>query len=69
MWGDPGYKETTLGNIKLHLRKYGPHEIHGSGFVDFFWKAMQKHLKKSLRGRCTKKKVKKKLTSVICMYV
>ena len=48
MWGDPGYKETTLGNIKLHLRKYGPHEIHGSGFVDFFWKAMQKHLKKSL---------------------
>ena len=55
MWGDPGYKETTLGNIKLHLRKYGPHEIHGSGFVDFFEKLYKNIFKKSLRGRCTKK--------------
>ena len=55
MWGDPGYKETTLGNIKLLLRKYGPHEIHGSGFVDFFGKAMQKHLKKVLVKALTSK--------------
>ena len=48
MWGDPGYKETTLGNIKLHLRKYGQHEIHGSGFVDFFLESYAKTFKKSL---------------------
>jgi len=40
MWGDPGYKEPTLGNIKLHLRKYGPHEIDAKFSLVawiFFW--------------------------------
>ena len=47
MWGDPGYKETTLGNIKLHLRKYDPHETHESGFVDFLESYAKTFLKKS----------------------
>ena len=62
MWGDPGYKETTLGNIKLHLRKYGPHEIHGSGFVDFFGKLCKNIFKKKVLVKALTSKIRNKNT-------